>query len=855
MPIQNHWHAAGDKMKKIIWVLALLILVGSVSAQYWVTNPANCPTTYSGQSCSPNFVCGIISGSAQCASSVSLPAGPASSSTRYTTSLNGGYIINCYAADSGSPYCDNNGNTWCNANASCLNVNRQTQCSNVGWGVFTCGTCVSGYTYCDGSYTDADGCEIDIGTTSYPGESNAVYDASCNPQCSGSYLDCNGNLGSAVDGCEILNGGSCSVGSLTGVYQGCSGSAGNCVVSKSYFETGTLASYSSTVPLLRGAQYGGGWLFNLTNANSGQTLGINNSACIVFRDNTTQCSAAYGSGSGIWDNDTTNLFPKAGYPKNIKINNITLGNVSANNSIKLNGVNVCLQNGSNCKQELWQDTGSYLTQSPGVSGTINLSIDTQSDVSIGVASALITSDSSAGTSNNDDYAFDEDITKNWASGSGSFPHWIRIDLGSNKTVLEYGIYCNGPGPSNQDLNYSPDDWIFEASNDGITWTVIDTQTNKGWTKPRWKYFTITSPQSYRYYQINISDNYGTGNVAQIGEIDLYINDSNYLLFSSNKDDNYINYGKSLYQDTIFQINGNDYFTVTNDGVLLTNGYPYHRLNNDNVIVSPGGIVLDLKNSGGDYIEFKSSAQVTNGLGGFKNDTLGKIGRAVSGGGLGIWGISVNSTTIKQGLELNGVSYTVDNTIGTSGMAPVVITAYQGVGSNLGSFSNNDNIFVVRNRANTRMILQGDGDLYTDGTMYSAGYDYAEYFEGEYEINDSALIGLNKESGKVRRYNNGDILIGIRSTNPAIVGSDGLDANLTGKVLVGLVGQFEDVKGIVYEEDVAYTMDGKYRVGYKLSNEKLFLDIKEMEDIDYLKKENNLIKKALCEEFPEKDVCK
>lgn len=151
-----------------------------------------------------------------------------------------------------------------------------------------------------------DGCEITGGGSCGSGtgtyENSECLGTTGNCTSSGVNLDCNDDDSDSneltcngVDGCEVVNNSACSVGALSGTYQGCSAGVGNCVVSKSYFETGTKTSYSTADSLLWGVQYGGGAFINMTNANTNETFLVNGSGCIVFADNSTQCSAGSGA--------------------------------------------------------------------------------------------------------------------------------------------------------------------------------------------------------------------------------------------------------------------------------------------------------------------------------------------------------------------------------------------------------------------------------------------------------------------------------------------------------------------------------------------------------------------------------
>jgi len=74
------------------------------------------------------------------------------------------------------------------------------------------------------------------------------------------------------------------------------------------------------------------------------------------------------------------------------------------------------------------------------------------------------------------------------------------------------------------------------------------------------------------------------------------------------------------------------------------------------------------------------------------------------------------------------------------------------------------------------------------SMASPGGDYAEWLEKEEPTNPGDLIGINLNTGKARKYRNGDILVGVHSENPAIVGNQAENDMEDTHVLVALVGQ-------------------------------------------------------------------
>lgn len=250
-------------MKKVFTIiLLLLIATPAFGASQWVQDPTTCntvdATNFPGQSCSPVDICGDSGGTAQCydTSLISLPVGASAPSvTNYSSSYNGGYVLNCYATVDGSaPYCDNGGAWWCDRNETCYSTNNKTTVCDGGAYTYTCGSCRTGYQDCDATPTI---CEVQTGVTAQD-EDHTVYAAACGYACASGYLDCDGDIGTGGDGCEVLDGDACSVGGLTGEYNGCSGGVGNCVLPIIDWPVGIETLYSTSSAMLWGVQYGTG---------------------------------------------------------------------------------------------------------------------------------------------------------------------------------------------------------------------------------------------------------------------------------------------------------------------------------------------------------------------------------------------------------------------------------------------------------------------------------------------------------------------------------------------------------------------------------------------------------------------
>lgn len=103
---------------------------------------------------------------------------------------------------------------------------------------------------------------------------------------------------------------------------------------------------------------------------------------------------------------------------------------------------------------------------------------------------------SASTSQNPAWnACDGNQSTNWSSYTGTYPQWFQVDCGSLKTIRGYSISSDGAN--------TPYSWTLAGSNDGSSWTTVDTQSsvNTGWTAQVSRRFTLSTDATYRYYKI------------------------------------------------------------------------------------------------------------------------------------------------------------------------------------------------------------------------------------------------------------------------------------------------------------------------------------------------------------------
>ena len=119
------------------------------------------------------------------------------------------------------------------------------------------------------------------------------------------------------------------------------------------------------------------------------------------------------------------------------------------------------------------------------------------------------------------HAFDDSSTGNpWHTAAGNATGWLRIFFGGSVTrqIQKYAIV--GRYSQHDYPLQCPKNWTFEGSNDGNSWTVLDTQTNQSdWGLGEKRAFEIVNDSAFKYYRINITANNGGANL-EIHELEL-----------------------------------------------------------------------------------------------------------------------------------------------------------------------------------------------------------------------------------------------------------------------------------------------------------------------------------------------
>jgi len=115
-----------------------------------------------------------------------------------------------------------------------------------------------------------------------------------------------------------------------------------------------------------------------------------------------------------------------------------------------------------------------------------------------------------------DDAFNGDPGSKWY-GFSAPTGWLRYDFGANNAQVVKRYTINSADVATRD----PKDWQFQGSQDGSTWTTLDTRSGQTFTIPMAQNtYNIGNTTAYRYYRINITANNGATGVA-IGDLGLW----------------------------------------------------------------------------------------------------------------------------------------------------------------------------------------------------------------------------------------------------------------------------------------------------------------------------------------------
>lgn len=98
------------------------------------------------------------------------------------------------------------------------------------------------------------------------------------------------------------------------------------------------------------------------------------------------------------------------------------------------------------------------------------------------------------------------------------PAWARLDLGEVKHIYRYSLrWWNNTSVRGR----AAKTWRLEGSDDGSSWTTLDTQVNApNWGISERREYTLLAPAAYRYYRLYITSNQDGSGFVQVGELEL-----------------------------------------------------------------------------------------------------------------------------------------------------------------------------------------------------------------------------------------------------------------------------------------------------------------------------------------------
>lgn len=118
-------------------------------------------------------------------------------------------------------------------------------------------------------------------------------------------------------------------------------------------------------------------------------------------------------------------------------------------------------------------------------------------------------------------ALDGQARTKWTA---NHPAWIQYKYAIGIRMSGYIITSANDNP-----NRDPKNWTVQGSNDGSSWTTVHTVTNNAWTdRFETQSFTISSPNYYQYYKLDVTANWGDS-LMQLAEFRLQYDSSDDLL--------------------------------------------------------------------------------------------------------------------------------------------------------------------------------------------------------------------------------------------------------------------------------------------------------------------------------------
>jgi hypothetical protein len=110
-------------------------------------------------------------------------------------------------------------------------------------------------------------------------------------------------------------------------------------------------------------------------------------------------------------------------------------------------------------------------------------------------------------------AFDGSPSTKWLAFQSA--GWLRAQLSEPVAVVDYALTSANDSPERD-----PRDWQLQGSQDGESWTTLDTQTGQDFSdRFQTKEYRFANATAYRYYRLNVTANH-SGGLIQLAELQL-----------------------------------------------------------------------------------------------------------------------------------------------------------------------------------------------------------------------------------------------------------------------------------------------------------------------------------------------
>ncbi len=112
-------------------------------------------------------------------------------------------------------------------------------------------------------------------------------------------------------------------------------------------------------------------------------------------------------------------------------------------------------------------------------------------------------------------------TSRWLVKKATLPNAFLIYKFAGPTCIT-GYSIQGFASNNSGLLRDPKAWKYEGSNDGSTWTLLDTQVNQiGWTALQVRTFSFANTATFTHYKLTITENNGATDYTGCLELEYY----------------------------------------------------------------------------------------------------------------------------------------------------------------------------------------------------------------------------------------------------------------------------------------------------------------------------------------------